>query len=148
MIGSPSREDGSLNLTNKWSIGLRQVDRAASVSATEPNECRVDQANPNDKGDPILELERELRGFVPEQQHCQETARPTTDGTYRNQVEFAYPISARTSSPELVPGKQEESHHVRQHQPKQKEIPCRKSTHFGQAGTCLIITFTNRFCHS
>jgi hypothetical protein len=114
----------------------------------QEEDCRIDQASPNDKGEGILELERELCRFVPEQQHCQQTTRPTTNGTNCSQVEFADPISTRITRLELVPGKQEEGQHVRQSKPEEQEIACRECAHFGQAGTCLIITFTNRICHS
>ncbi len=87
--------------------------------AMEPPESCVNQAGPNHKSHSILELERELRCFVPEQQHCRQSTRPTTDGSDGSQVEFTYPISARTTRPELVPGKQEEGDRISEHQPKQ-----------------------------
>src|SRR5512140_1386825 len=108
----------------------------------------VDQASPTNKSEGILELKRELARFVPEQEHREQTTGPTTNGTDCSQVELAYPITARTTRPELVPGKQGEGHYVRQPQPKQKEVACRESLHLGQAKLFLIITFTNRVCHS
>jgi hypothetical protein len=38
------------------------------------------------------------------------------------QAKFTYPVSTGTTRHELVPGEQEESHGVRQHQPKQHEM--------------------------
>jgi hypothetical protein len=63
----------------------------------QEEDCRINQARPNHKGEGILELERELRGFVPEQQHRQKSARPATNGTDCSEVEITNPIAARTT---------------------------------------------------
>ena len=70
----------------------------------QEEDCRINQPGQNHKGDPILELERELCRLVPEQQHGQKTTRPTTEGTNGYQVELIYPITPRITGPELVPG--------------------------------------------
>ena len=88
----------------------------------EFGENQVNQSCPNQESASILELKGELGGLVAEDQHPQQSTKPTSQRANENQVKLADSTLIRLPCPQFIITKQDERNKARQGKPAKEQL--------------------------